>query len=411
MPQFIYTIKNVQGKTKTDMAEALDEQSLIERLQAQGLYVLEISQTTTPQQVITPIHSRVTKKSAHEAVKLDDLLGLAHQLATLLQAGLTLLQALNMIIPQIQSKQLARALAQVKDDVEQGKSFSEALAGHEKIFNKFWVSLVRVGEASGTMPKVLTKLAAHLEQQDALRSNMVSAMIYPLILFVASFGAILFFALVVAPKFETIFASMNTELPFVTRALLSTFNFIKTNIIALIAVFVGLGIAFKAWLGTLPGKIMFENFIAGLPILGEAVNMMLTERFAAQMAILVDAGVPILLALEIVEPMMEHHQASQVIAQAGERIRNGQPLAESIGQGAFFPDMAVQMIHVGEQTGDLGHIFEHIAGFYQSKVVTVVKRFSTIIEPFMLLFMASTIGIVVIAIFMPLFKLGQGSGH
>lgn len=410
MPQFIYVVKNLQGKTKTEMAEAIDEQALVEKLQAEGLYVLEISQTTAPKAGLgLSSSSRVIKKKVHEAIKLDDMLSLAHQLATLLQAGLTLLQSLNMIIPQIQSRRLGGVLTQVRDDVEQGKTFSEALAGHDKVFNQFWVSLVRVGEASGTMPKVLTKLAAHLEQQDALRSNMVSALIYPMILLCASFGAIIFFALVVAPKFETVFNSMHTDLPVITKALLGTFNFIKTNILLLMVAVVGAVIVFKAWLNTLPGRISFEQFIARLPVLGEAVNMMLTERFAAQMAILVDAGVPILLALDIVEPMMEHHQAAGVISHARDGVRNGKPLAESIGEGGFFPDMAIQMIHVGEQTGDLGQIFDHIANFYQTKVGATMKRFSIVIEPFMLLFMAGTIGIVVVSIFMPLFKLGQGN--
>ncbi len=410
MPQFMYIAKDLKGEKKTDIVEAIDEQVLVERLQAMDLFVLEIKQVVVNSSAISLGSHKVSKKNAHNDIKLDDLLSLAHQLATLLQAGLNLLRSLNMVIPQIQSRRLASVLIQVRDEVEQGKSFSQALAMHPKVFNQFWVSLVQVGEASGTMPSVLTKLAAYLEQEEALRSSIVSAMIYPLILMGAAVGSIIFFALVVAPQFEAIFKTMHGELPVITKMLLGTFKFIRGNFFFLAILLGSVVGAFWLWLKTTIGQATLEHFIDRVPVLGETVNMILTERFAAQMAILVDSGVPILLTLEIIEPMMENHQAASVISQAREEVRNGKLLGESIGKFGFFPDIAVQMINVGEQTGELGKMFSHIAGFFQGKVQTVVKRLSIIIEPIMLFFMAGTIGTIAVAIFLPLFKLGQGSG-
>lgn len=410
MPRFMYIAKNLQGQKKTDIAEALDEQVLLERLQADGLFVLEMTEVLSTGDKKMSDGRRLAKKGMHQNIKLEDYLNLAHQLATLLEAGVNLLQALTMLIPQVQSQRLAAVITKVRDDVEQGKAFSQALSAHPKVFNQFWVSLAQVGEASGTMPTILTKLAAHLEQQDATRNAIISAMIYPLILLAASFGAVVFFALVVSPQFEAVFKSMDAQMPMLTQLLLSSFQFIRSNIIFIILAIASVVFSFRLWLKTASGQDVFERVISKVPVLGETVTMALTERFAAQMTILVDSGVPILAALEIIEPMMEHRHASAVIERARDDVRNGKSLAESIGNGGFFPDMAIQMIHVGEQTGDLGQIFGHVAHFYNNKVQTVVKRLSIIIEPVMLFFMAGTIGTIAIAIFLPLFKLGQGRG-
>ena len=175
----------------------------------------------------------IKKKFHHKKIKLDDLLAFSKQLVTLLEAGVLLLKSLNVIIEQIESEQLFKVVTQLKKDVEQGKSFSEALAEHPKVFDSFWVSLVEVGEAAGTMPKVLTKLTFYLEQQASFRSTIISAVMYPMILFVICLGAVTFFALFVGPRFESVFNSMNVELPLITKVLLGLFRAIKQNFLLL----------------------------------------------------------------------------------------------------------------------------------------------------------------------------------
>ena len=194
---------------------------------------------------------RSTKKGQefkfdHDKCKIEDLLVFSRQLATMLEAGVTMLRSLDVIMSQIQSKQLFMAVNQIHDDIEQGSSLSAALAKHPKIFNQFWVSLAEVGEASGTMPLVLNKLAEHVEQDVAFQSAIISAMVYPMILFVVCIGAVIFFALVVGPKFEEIFNSMHAELPLMTRCLLATFDFIKHYILFIIGGVVGVIFYFKS---------------------------------------------------------------------------------------------------------------------------------------------------------------------
>jgi len=411
MPTYNYTARDSTGKIKNDMTEALNEQALVDKLQAQGFFIIKYSE------VLQMIQEQTPQKSAeihfnHTKVNLQDLLVFSRQLATMLEAGVALIRSLDVIVPQIQSKNLYNAVRQIRTDVEGGKSLSVSLSKHPKIFGQFWVSLVEVGEAAGTMPQVLNKLALHVEDEAALQSTVVSAVIYPAILCVVSIGAIIFFALVVAPKFEDIFTQMHAELPMITKMLLGTFKFIKQYIILIGAVVTVIIFILKNYFKTPRGKIQYEQIIFRIPIIGDITRTILMERFTSQMALLIGSGVPILLSLDIVERLVDNASFGLLIAKIRQEVREGKGLADSMIKENFFPSMAVQMIKVGEETGELAKMFNHVALFYKASVEAFMKRFGTIFEPFMLLFMAGAIGIIVVSIFMPLFKLGQsGGGH
>ena len=413
MPQYIYVAKDINGKKITEKAEALDEQALAERVQGQGLFIISIKPADNSTAAIVKPNATTTvaPKFTHQNVKLDDLVVFSRQLATMLEAGVNLMRSLSIISTQIVSQQLAEIVVQITNDVEHGKSLSQALAKHPKVFNQFWVSLAEVGEASGTMPNVLNKIANHMQQQAAFRNTIISAIIYPGILFSVCIGAILFFAMVVAPKFEDIFKSLGSQLPPITAALLTIFKFIKLNFLTIVGFIVAVIFIFNAWRKTPAGRLQFERFLFKMPVVGEVQLLILVERFTAQMSILTDSGVPILNALEITGRMMENMIAEAVVANIREQVRDGKPFAESMDSQNFFPSMAVQMVKVGEETGELGKMFRHVAFFYQTKVEDFMKRFGTIIEPFMMIFMAGAIGVIVVAIFMPLFKLGNAGAH
>ncbi len=239
MPMFSYTAKDASGKTKTAIVEALHEQALVEKLQGDGYFVLSVKPASPK---LAAAKSKAPDMGfTHNKVKIEDMLVFSRQLATMLDAGVTLLRSLDVISAQVESKVFSGILKQVRDDVEQGKPLSGSLAKHPKVFSQFWVSLVEVGEASGTMPMVLNKLAFYIEQQAAFRSTIISAIVYPAVLFVISMGAVAFFALFVGPKFEAIFKDMGTQLPGLTVAVLGVFNFVKHQflwIIISIAAFV-----------------------------------------------------------------------------------------------------------------------------------------------------------------------------
>jgi type IV pilus assembly protein PilC len=406
MPLYAYTVKDSAGKTKTDVVQSPDRDILIDKLQNEGYFIVNIRLSAEKSSV-----KGVKKEDArfdHDQCKIEDLLVFSRQLATMLEAGVTMLHSLDIIVSQIQSKKLFTAITQIHDDIEQGSSLSVALVKHPRIFNQFWVSLAEVGEASGTMPLVLNKLAQHVEQDAAFQSAVLSAMIYPMILCVVCVGAVMFFALVVGPKFEDVFKSMHTELPLMTRYLLGTFGFIKHYILYMVGGAFGLFFILRSYVSTPGGRLHFEKAIYSLPVIGEITKLIVIERFAAQMAILIESGVPILYALEITGKLVNNKTCGLVVAQVRERVGEGRGLADALTEAGFFPVMAVQMIKVGEETGELGKMLKHVAEFYQGNVETFMKRFGTLIEPFMLIIMATAIGTIVIAIFMPLFKLGQG---
>ncbi len=412
MPKFSYVVKNKEGKSYKNIVDALNREALVEKLQRQGFFVVSIKPLSM---VVSPIRDSGKKKIKtfhHKKVKLQDLLTFSRQLATMLEAGVPLIRSLTVIETQIESEDFFRAIKKVRADIEQGSSFSSALALHPKIFNQFWVSLVEVGEASGTIPTILTKLAFYLEQQASFSSTIISGIIYPAILFCVSLGAIAFFALFVGPKFEDIFTSMNADLPWITVQLLTLFKIIRKKFLFIL---LGIGILFvlfKKYIQTYHGKMAFEKFLFKLPTAGDVFQNIIIERFASQMSILIDSGVPILYALDITERLVDNNTCALVVSQIKEAVKEGELLVSPMERTGFFPPMCIQMIMVGEETGELSKMLKHIAAYYQDHVETFMKRFATVIEPFMLVFMGSIIGVIVVAMFLPMFNLSQlgGSG-
>jgi type II secretory pathway component PulF len=410
MPNYQCEIIDKDGKTRKETIEASSEEALVEKVQGDGYFLVNFRVSKEKSAAAAPVAAKEkAPKFAHDECQIEDLLIFSRQLATMLEAGVTMLRSLNVIMAQIQSKQLYTAVTQAHNQIEQGYSLSYALAKHPKIFNQFWVSLAEVGEASGTMPAVLNKLAEHVEQESAFQSAIVSAMVYPLILFFVSIGALVFFALFVAPKFESVFKEMHADLPIMTKCLLVTFAFIKKYILLLIGGSIGLFMLLKAYIGTPVGKLQFEKVLYALPVVGDVIKLIVIERFTGQMAILIESGVPILYSLEITEKLVDNKTCSMVVAKVREGVAEGRGMTDSLMRETFFPMMAVQMIKVGEETGELGKMLKHVAKFYQSNVEAFMKRMGTLIEPFMLVFMASMIGVIVISIFMPLFKLGNAA--
>ncbi len=409
MPKFAYTVKDINGKTTSDVIDALDRSAMIQDLQKKGFFVVNVQEVKAAD-TLQLLQRPSKKKFTHKKIKLDDQILFARQLTTMLEAGVTLLRSLDVIVSQIASENFHKVVTRVRGDVEQGSSLSAALAKHPRVFNQFWVSLVEVGEASGTMPAVLNKLAFYLEQQAAFRSSIISAIIYPVILFVVAMGAVAFFALVVGPKFEEIFTSMHVELPLITKVLLATFHFIRKNFLLLIGCLIAVFFVLKAYVRTYRGRLTKERILFGIPKIGEVYKLIILERFSSQMAILIDSGVPILYALDITQRLVDNNTCALIIGDIKEGVRQGKMLIDPMQKSNFFPPMTIQMIMVGEETGELSKMLKHVANFYQETVEVFMKRLSTIVEPFMIIFMGVVIGVIVIAMFLPMFNIAQLGG-
>lgn len=431
MPKFSYTVKDNQGNTIKNLAEIASKDRLIKALQSKGLFIVNITEITAapepakPQQQpasaaqkqapkvapkAKPLPKKSTRKYKYKKVKLDDLLSLSRQLATMLESGVSLVRSLNVIQSQAQSQTMAETLIVIKNDVERGATLSQALAKHPKVFNQFWISLMEVGEASGTIPTVLNKLSFYMEQQSKFRSTIISGIIYPAVLFGVCMGAVAFFALFVGPRFEKIFTAMNADLPWITRTLLAFFRFVKENFILITLAHIIAFIAFRKYIKTESGRTQWEKFLFGLPNIGEVYRNIIVERFCSQIAILIDAGVPILYALDITERLVDNNTCAEIVRNIKNEVKQGQMLVTPMERSGFFPGMALQMILVGEETGELSKMLKHVAKYYQEMVETFMKRFATVIEPIMLVFMGAVIGTIVTAMFLPMFNLSQLGG-
>ncbi len=408
--KFTYTVKDLNGKTITGVEEAHDQTYAINHLQEQGYFIVHIEPVVeNPQN--TKIFNTLRKMPfTHNAIKLDDLLTFARQLATMLESGVHLLRSLDVIVNQIDSKKLHEVISEIKKNVQSGNSFSASLAKHPKVFNQFWVSLIEVGEASGTMPNVLEKLVFYLEQRAAFQSALVSAIIYPLILLIVAMGAVLFFAIVIGPQFKSIFNSFHVELPLITKLLLAFFDIIKTKFFLIVLGIGGIVVAFRRYTKQPSGRLQFEKLLFRLPKVGYIFKAIVVERFTSQMAILVESGVPILYSLDICQRMIDNKTCEAIIAEIKNNVREGKLLAQHMSESDFFPPLTVQMILIGEETGELGKMLKRVAEYYQDYVQTVMKRFGIIFEPIMLVFMGAIIGVIVVAMFLPIFSIAQLGG-
>lgn len=409
MPNFTYTIKNLSGETINESVTASSRESLIAQLQSQGYFILRIEDASSPK-VINDLPISKERKFKRKKIKSEDTLLFSRQLATMIESGVNLHKSISVVIDQTESKDFYKVLSVVRADVEQGSSLSVAISRHPKIFNQMWISLIEVGEASGTMPLVLNRLASYIERAAAFRSMIISALIYPAILVCVVIGALFFFALVIGPKFEDAYATLDLKLPALTKTLLGLFTFLRTNIFWLFAGVCAIFVVGRKYVRTPLGRLQAERIIFKIPVAGSMVKTAIMERFASQMSILVESGVPILHALDIIERLIGNMTCGKVIAQIKEKVREGKLISEEMTRTDFFPSMAAQMIAIGEETGELGKMLNHIAGYYQQVLSTFISRFTSLFEPIVLVFMGAAIGTIVLAMFLPIISIATGGG-
>lgn len=409
MPTFTYKAKNLAGKTVEETATAMSAEALITQLQSQGYFVLQVDEASSDEPVrnAAPVGK---KKFKRKRINFQDTLLFSRQLATLIESGVNLHKSLSVIADQAESENFYKTMADVKASVEQGSSLSVSLARHPRIFNQLWVSLVEVGEAAGTMPLVLNKLAAYLERAAAFRATIISALIYPSILVVIAVGALLFFALVIGPKFKDAYATLDITLPALTSVLLAIFDFLKTNIVLLFGGLCAVIVAGKMYLKTPAGRLQSEKIIFKTPLAGDLARTAIMERFASQMSILVESGVPILHSLDIIQRLIGSVLCERAILDIKSRVREGKLISEEMKKLDFFPPMATQMIAIGEETGELGKMLNHVAEYYQRTLSTVLARFASVFEPIVLVFMGAAIGTMVVAMFLPILNIATGGG-
>lgn len=342
----------------------------------------------------------------YRRLKARDLTVLARQLATMVSSGLSLLRSLYVLEEQTQTPRLRRIIVEVRGDVEAGLSLSQALAKHPAAFNDLFVSMVRAGEEGGNLEEVLERIAIQLEKDDSLRRTVRAAMVYPLL--IAGFAVMVLIGMVLflIPIFANMYKDLGGQLPSLTQFMIGVSNGMRTYWYAfLLAPFVA-GWLFRRWKRSDRGQLMWDTLKLRFPFkIGDIVRKIAVARFSRTLGTLTASGVPILQALDITAKTAGNRVVSDPMANVIERVKEGQPLAPPLVKTGVFPVMVTQMIAVGEETGALDRMLHKLADFYDDEVSAMLKALTSILEPVMMIFVGVIVGIVVISMYMPLFKI------
>lgn len=411
MPSFFYVARDAKGEKIKGQEEGSTQEEVLSRLQAKGLIVTNIlADTKVGAGFGLDKAPGGARRQMHSGITSADLTIFCRQLATLLGAGVPILKSIDIISKQVSSRRFYNTLKGLQKSMESGLSLHESMSKYPKVFSDLWVNLVDSGEASGNLAVILNRLSGYLERDAAFKSKIISALIYPAILMIAGIGALLFLTIKIIPTFADLFKGFNITLPMLTQIIILASELIRKYFMVIIVMLVIGFFIFRAYIKTPKGRRNFERFLFGLPISGEFFRALVVERFASEMATLVESGVPILYSLEITEHSVDNLVMADTVRQIREDVRGGKSLSYPLERSGFFEPMVVQMVSIGEEIGELAGMFKRIDTFYQDYVDTFLTRITSMFEPIMLVFMGLVIGIMVVGIFLPIFQISQIGG-
>jgi len=339
-------------------------------------------------------------------VTVKDLALFSRQLATLVNAGVSMVRGLGVMCDQCANPRLKMALTEVLDDVQQGTNFSDALRKHPKVFDKLYCAMVQAGETGGVLDDVLARLATLLEDSARLTNQIKSAMTYPIV--VCSVALIIFLGmcLFIIPVFDGVFKSLGGELPAFTQILVNISNFLKSEkIFILPAVAFGLSFAYNQIYATPAGKLYFDGVFLKMPLFGDLVVKTAVARFARTFGSLSRAGVPILASLEITAETSGNLVISNAIDSARNAVREGGQIAPAMEKTEVFPVMALQMVSIGEETGEIDKMLMKVADFYENEVEEAVKALTSLMEPLMIIVLGGMVGSIIVGMYLPIFSI------
>jgi type IV pilus assembly protein PilC len=338
---------------------------------------------------------------------VSDVAIFSRQFSTMINAGLPVLQCLAIIAEQQTKPGFKRIINQIKDDIGSGGNLSDSMAKHPKVFNELYVNMVRSGELGGVLDQILERLSIYMEKAESLRRKIKSAMIYPVIVISVAIGVVAFLMIRVIPTFQQVFQSFGKQLPPLTQALIDCSNFMQHEWYVLLGIGVGIGVAFNAIAATPKGRYAIDGMLLKLPIFGELQRKSAVAKFARTLGTLLKSGVPILEAMETVAKTAGNKRIEEVINDARASIREGQGMTEPLRKGGVFPPMLIQMVSVGEETGKIDEMLMRAAAFYEEEVDTAVAGLSSAMEPLIIVFLGLVLGTIIVAMFLPMFSLGE----
>jgi type IV pilus assembly protein PilC len=383
------------GGTTTGEIEAQDRMTAVGELRKRAILVTKINEKSGGK----------TAAKAGGKVKDKDMAIFTRQFSTMIDAGLPLVQCLNILSEQSESQNLRDVTGRVARSVEQGSTLAEALRRNPRTFDDLFVNLVEVGETGGILDTVFQRLAAYIEKAAALKRKVKGAMIYPLSIMGVAGMVVVFMLTFVIPTFTKMFKDLGADLPLPTQIVVWISDFMRTYILLLIAGAVGAFFALRAYYRSEKGRSLIDALLLKLPVIGTLIRKIAVARFTRTLGTLVSSGVPILEGLRITARTAGNKVVEKAVMQCRAAVTQGKTLAEPLKASGVFPPMVIQMISVGEQTGALDAMLSKIADFYDDEVDTAVGALTALLEPLMIVVLGITVGGLVVAMYLPIFKL------
>jgi type IV pilus assembly protein PilC len=413
MPVYTYKAKKTGGEVVSGSLNSQTEQEAVGELRRQGLVVISLavgkgaasSKDGKSSSFFSFSLGKKATASSKARLKSQDMVVFTRQLSTMISSGIPLVEAIEILAEQTSNLGFRAALDEVTANVRAGKDLSQALSQHPRIFPSIYINMIKAGEASGQLDVVLSRLAEYQEASEKLKGEIKSAMTYPVVSLVMVLGITLFLLVFIIPKFRDMFSSMNVKLPAITKGLLATSIFLREYTAywlgGMIVTIIGLHQYFRSE----NGQWVRDWLLLRMPVFGPLFTKVAISRFSRTFATLIQSGVPILGALEIVSQTCGNKLVSNVIQKASDSVRQGETLGEPLSHGKVFPLMVTKMISIGEKTGALESLLEKISDFYDQQVKTSVEGLTSLIEPIMIGVMGFLVGGMVLAIFLPIFKM------
>ncbi len=398
MAIFQYEGKLLNGKRKKGRITAASLREAKEKLRQESILVTDLSELES-----TGLNMEVNLLP--ERVKIEHLIMYVRQFATLIRAGVPIVRATSILRVQTESNVLKRTLSQVEDDLKEGIAYSEAIKKHPRVFSNFFSSMALAGETSGNLEEALDQIGLQLQKQYDVKRKVISALTYPLVVSIVAIGVVAFLMVNVVPTFASIFGQLGGELPLITRIVVAVSDFIAAFWWLLLGLAI-LGVLTFTWmLKRDRERFVIDGLLLKMPIFGTIVLKSQIALLTRSLAVLLQAAVPILTAIEITERIVSNRVIRKGLTEAREMMAQGVPLHEPLMRNANFPALMTQMIAVGEESGDLDSMLNEVAEFYETEVETTTDRLKSIIEPLLIVVLASVVGVIVISIVVPMFQI------
>lgn len=398
MAIFQYEGKLLNGKRKKGRVTAASLREAKEKLRQESILVTDLSELES-----TGLNMEVNLLP--ERVKIEHLIMYVRQFATLIRAGVPIVRATSILRVQTESNVLKKTLSQVEDDLKEGIAYSEAIKKHPRVFSNFFSSMALAGETSGNLEEALDQIGLQLQKQYDVKRKVISALTYPLVVSIVAIGVVAFLMVNVVPTFASIFGQLGGELPLITRIVVAVSDFIAAFWWLLLAIAI-LGVVVFTWmLKRDRERFVIDGLLLKMPIFGTIVMKSQIALLTRSLAVLLQAAVPILTAIEITERIVSNRVIRKGLTEAREMMAQGVPLHEPLMRNANFPALMTQMIAVGEESGDLDSMLNEVAEFYETEVETTTDRLKSIIEPLLIVVLASVVGVIVISIVVPMFQI------